>query len=102
MHAQANLSTAQSFQVMGESGYSISVTYDNSGKPVVQVQTRGDVNMTELRRDIEQQYPRARIKGLEKKPLIKIVGEKDTRKKEEKPKKSKAKKEKKPLIKVIE
>jgi len=38
---------------------------------------------------------------LEKKPLIKIVGEKDTRKKEEKPKKSKAKKEK-PLIKVIE
>jgi len=37
---------------------------------------------------------------LEKKPLIKIVGEKDTRKKEEKPKKSKAKKEKKPLIKV--
>ncbi len=43
--------------VEGESGYSISVTYDNSGKPVVQVQTRGDVNTTELRRDIEQQYP---------------------------------------------
>ena len=80
--------------VEGESGYSISVTYDNSGKPVVQVQTRGDVNTTELRRDIEQQYPGARIKGLEKKPLIKIVGEKDTRKKEEKPKKNKAKKEK--------
>ena len=29
--------------VEAESGYSISVTYDNSGKPVVQVQTRGDV-----------------------------------------------------------
>ncbi|MCK5593003.1 hypothetical protein KAI31_02785 [Candidatus Bathyarchaeota archaeon] len=57
----------------GESGYSISVTYDNSGKPVVQVQTRGDVNTTELRRDIEQQYPGARIKGLEKKPLIKVI-----------------------------
>lgn len=87
--------------VKGESGYSISVTYDNSGKPVVQVQTRGDVNTTELRRDIEQQYPGARIKGLEKKPLIKIVGEKDTRKKEEDSKKNKAEKEK-PLIKVIE
>jgi len=37
--------------VEGESGYSISVTYDNSGKPVVQVQTRGDVNTAELRRD---------------------------------------------------
>ncbi len=87
--------------VDGESGYSISVTYGNSGKPVVQVWTRGDVNTAELRRDIEQQYPGARIKGLEKKPLIKIVGEKDTRKKEEKPKKNNAKKEK-PLIKVIE
>ena len=59
------------------------------------------MNTTELRRDIEQQYLGARIKGLEKKPLIKIVGEKDTRKKEEKSKKSKTKKEK-PLIKVIE
>lgn len=59
--------------VEGESGYSISVTYDNSGKPVVQVQARGDVNTTELRRDIEQQYPGARIKGLEKKPLIKVI-----------------------------
>jgi len=88
--------------VKGESGYSISVTYDSGGKPVVQVQTRGDVNTTELRRDIEQQYPGARIEGLEKKPLIRIVGEKDARKKEEKPKKSKAKKEKKPLIKEIE
>ena len=87
--------------IEGGSGYSISVTYDNSGKPVVQVKTHGDVDVAELRRDIEQQYPGARIKGLEKKPLIKIVGEKDMRKKEEKPKKSKAKKEK-PLIKVIE
>ena len=59
--------------VEGESGYSISVTYDNSGKPVVQVQTRGDVNTTELRRDIEQQYLGAKIKGLEKKPLIKVI-----------------------------
>ena len=57
----------------GESGYSISVTYDNSGKPVVQVQTRGDVNTTELRRDIEQQYLGTKIKGLEKKPLIKVI-----------------------------
>jgi len=86
----------------GESGYSISVTYDSSGKPVVQVQTRGDVDTAELRRDIRQQYPGARIEGLEKKPLIRIVGEKDTGKKEEKPKKSKGKKEKKSLIKVIE
>lgn len=89
--------------VKGGSGYSISVAYDDSGKPVVQVETHGDVDVAELRRDIEQKYPGARIEGLEKKPLIKIVGEKEeARKKEEKPKKSKAKKEKKPLIRVIE
>jgi len=52
--------------VEGESGYSISVTYDNSGKPVVQVQTRGDVNTAELRRDIEQQYPGPRLRDWRK------------------------------------
>jgi hypothetical protein len=88
--------------IEGQSGYSISVTYDSSGKPVVQVQTRGDVNTTELRKDIEHQYPGARIEGLEKRPLIKVVGEEEAKKKEEKSKKSKAKKAKKPLIKVIE
>jgi hypothetical protein len=30
-----------------------------------------------LRRDIEQRYPGARIKGLEKKPLIRIVDEEE-------------------------
>jgi len=52
--------------VEGESGYSISVTYDNSGKPIVQVQTRGYVNTTELRRDIEQQYPGAGLRDWRK------------------------------------
>lgn len=61
--------------VEGGSGYSISVTYDESGKPVVQVKTHGDADVADLRRDIEQRYPRARIEGLEKKPLIRIVGE---------------------------
>lgn len=62
--------------VEGGSGYSISVTYDESGKPLVQVKTRGDVDVAELRRDIEQRYPGARIEWLEKQPLIRIVGEK--------------------------
>jgi hypothetical protein len=61
--------------VEGGSGYSISVTYDESGKPVVQVNTHGDVDVAELRRDIGQRYLGARIEGLEKKPLIRIVGE---------------------------
>lgn len=73
----------------GGSGYSISVTYNSAGKPVVRVETSGDVDVAELRRDIEQRYPGARIEGLEKKPLIRIVGEEEIRRKEEKPKKAK-------------
>jgi len=63
----------------GGSGYSISVTYDEKGKPVVHVKTYGDVDVAELRRDIEQRYPGARIEGLEKKPLIRIVDEEGRR-----------------------
>jgi len=71
----------------GGSGYSISVTYDEKGKPVVQVKTYGDVNTAELQRDIERRYPGARIEGLEKKPLIRIIDEE-----EEKQKKTEAEK----------
>jgi len=90
----------------GGSGYSISVTYDDKGKPVVKVQTQGDVNVAELRRDIEQRYPGARIEGLEKQPLIRVVDEEtESEKKQEKKEEKKAKKEKKdkqPLIRVVE
>ncbi len=81
----------------GGSGYSISVTYDEDGIPSVKVETRGEVNVAELWRDIERRYPGARVEGLEKKPLIRVVGEEETKEKE----KSKVKK-KKPLIKVLD
>ena len=74
--------------VEGGSGYSISVTYDEKGKPVVQVKTYGDVDVAELRRDIEQRYPGARIEGLEKKPLIRIVDDEEEEKKAEDKKES--------------
>jgi len=64
--------------VEGGSGYSISVTDDEKGKPVVQVKTYGDVDTAELRKNIEQRYPGARIEGLEEKPLIRIVCEGET------------------------
>jgi len=85
----------------GGSGYSISVTYDAEGKLLVRVKTHGDVDVAELRGDIEQRYPGARIEGLEKKPLIRIVGEEETRK-EEKPKKERKRKGKEgPLIRMV-
>jgi len=45
----------------GGSGYSMSVTYDEKGKPVIKVETYGDVDVTELRQDIQQRYPGAKI-----------------------------------------
>ena len=87
--------------VEGSSGYSISVTYGESGKPVVQVKTHGNVDVAELRRDIEQRYLGARIEGLEKKPLIRIVGEeKEETERKTKKSKIKGKAEKKSLIRV--
>ena len=88
----------------GGSGYSISVTYDEKGKPVVRVETYGDVDVAELRKDIEQRYPGARIEGLEKQPLIRIVDEEETReeRKPEKERRKAEKKRKKSLIRVVE
>ena len=47
----------------GGSRYSLPVTYDETGKPVVQVKTYGDVDTAKLRRDIEQRYPGAKLRG---------------------------------------
>jgi len=64
----------------GGSGYSMAVTYDERGKPVVQVKIYGDVDTAELRRDMEKRYPGAKIEGLEKKPLIRIMDEEEEKK----------------------
>lgn len=88
----------------GGSGYSISVSYDEKGKPIVKVETQGGVDVTALQKDIEQRYPGARIEGLEKQPLIRIVDEEpESAKKERKKEGKREKKEKKqPLIRVVE
>jgi Fe-S cluster assembly scaffold protein SufB len=69
--------------IEGGSGYSISVAYGEEDKLVVRVEAHGDVDVTELRRDIEERYPGARIEGLEKQQLIRIVDEQEEKKKTE-------------------
>jgi len=90
----------------GGSGYSVSVTYDEQGKPVVRAKVHGDVNVSELRKDLEEKYPGARIEGLDEKPLIRIVGKeeevKEVKEEKSKEKKKSKKDEKKSLIRVIE
>lgn len=51
---------------------------------MVKAKTYGGTDVAELRREIERQYPSARIEGLEKQSLIRIVDEKSEMR-EEKP-----------------
>lgn len=86
------------------SGYSMSITYDAEGKPTVHVKTYGNVNKAQLRKEIEQRYPEARIVGLEAESLIRIVDEKEKNKEksEQQKKKTEQTKQKKSLIRVVE
>jgi len=87
----------------GSSGYSVSVSYDDKGKPIVKVETQGDVDAAALQKDIEQRYPGAKIEGLEKQPLIRIVDEEPKSvKKERKKEVQEEKKKKQSLIRVVE
>ncbi len=64
---------SRSSKSMG-SGYSISIVYGPNGKPIVNVETYGDVDKEALKREIERQYPEAEIRGLDDE-LIKEVTE---------------------------
>jgi hypothetical protein len=87
-----------------DSGYSMSITYDEEGRPTVHVKTYGNVNKNQLRKEIEQRYPDARIVGLETEPLIRIVNEKEKKKEKNQSKKAEQAKEKsrKSPIRVVE
>ncbi|MCS7139382.1 MAG: hypothetical protein N3F04_00870 [Candidatus Nezhaarchaeota archaeon] len=52
------------FKELGEGfgrSYSITVTYDDNGKPVVRVSARGDVDRREIEEYIRMRYPDAKI-----------------------------------------
>jgi hypothetical protein len=59
------------------SGYSISVKYDQEGRPLIYVKKYGDVDTRGLRREIERSYPGAFIQGLEQLSSIEVKEEKD-------------------------
>ncbi|MGA2769149.1 MAG: hypothetical protein ABSF24_12685 [Candidatus Bathyarchaeia archaeon] len=44
------------------SGYSLAVSYDENEKPVVDIKTYGQVDVTRLRREIEGIFPNAQIR----------------------------------------
>ena len=55
------------------SGYTISVSYDEDEKPVVDVKTYGEVDFIKLRREIERAFPNAQIRRLNQTRSVIIV-----------------------------
>jgi len=60
-------------QIEVGSGYTISVSYDENEKPVVDVKTYGEVDFTKLRREIERAFPNAQIRQLNQTRSVTIV-----------------------------
>ncbi|PIX32003.1 hypothetical protein COZ60_01470 [Candidatus Bathyarchaeota archaeon CG_4_8_14_3_um_filter_42_8] len=51
-------------QVEVGSGYTVSVSYDENEKPIIDVKTYGEVDIAKLRKEIERIFPNAQIRQL--------------------------------------
>jgi hypothetical protein len=60
-------------QVEVGSGYTVSVKYDENEKPVIDVKTYGEVDITKLRREIERAFPNAQIRRLKQTQSVTII-----------------------------
>jgi len=60
-------------QVEVGSGYTVSVSYDENEKPIIDVKTYGEVDITKLRREIERAFPNAKIRQLSQTQSVTIV-----------------------------
>jgi hypothetical protein len=61
------------------SGYTLLISYDEDEKPIVDVKTYGEVNISRIRKEIEKIYPNAQIRHLGQKSTI-IVAKRKKRK----------------------
>lgn len=66
-----------------DAGYSMSITDGDkeNREPVVHVKTYGDVDVTKLRKEIKQKYPKAKVEVMTEHPSILVVsrGKKEIR-----------------------
>lgn len=60
-------------QIEVGSGYTISVSYDENEKPVVDVKTYGEVDMSKIRREIERVFPNSQIRQLNQTGSVTVV-----------------------------
>jgi hypothetical protein len=55
------------------SGYTVSVSYDENEKQIIDVKTYGKVDVTKLRREVERAFPNAKIRQLNQTRTVTIV-----------------------------
>jgi hypothetical protein len=55
------------------SGYTVSVSYDEDEKQIIDVKTYGEVNTAKLRKDIKKMFPNAQIRQLNQTQTVTIV-----------------------------
>ena len=60
-------------QVEVGSGYTVSVSYDENEKPIIDVKTYGEVDIAKLRKEIERIFPNAQIRQLNQTQSVTIV-----------------------------
>jgi len=61
------------------SGYALAVRYDENENPIVDIKTYGQINITQVRREIAQLFPNATIRQLNQTHSV-IVSRKSKRK----------------------
>ena len=68
-------------QVEVGSGYTVSVSYDENEKPIVDIKTYGEVNMAKLQKEIRKAFPDAKIRNLNNAGTVTIVKKRKKRRK---------------------
>ncbi|MDI6805823.1 MAG: hypothetical protein QMD20_04050 [Candidatus Bathyarchaeia archaeon] len=68
-------------QVEVGSGFTVFVSYDENEKPIIDVKTYGEVNLTKLRREIERIFPNAKIRQLTQTSTVTVVKKRKKKKK---------------------
>jgi hypothetical protein len=71
-------------QVEVGSGYTVSVSYDENEKPIIDVKTYGEVDIAKLRREIERAFPNAQIRRLKQTQSVTIVKKRKRKRKTKK------------------
>jgi hypothetical protein len=60
-------------QVEVGAGYTVSVKYDENEKPIIDVKTYGEVDITKLRREIQRAFPNAQIRRVKQTQSVTVV-----------------------------